>query len=60
MRLKPKAIIISRQRTGPPDIRVYLAERMASRRQTPPPEETDLAALIARGRFDRERTRSDG
>jgi hypothetical protein len=55
MRLKPKATVHQRQRTGLPDIRVWLAEQAAGRRRRrTPPRETDLmAALIARRRAGR-------
>jgi hypothetical protein len=52
---KAKARVHSRQRTGPPDARTFLADEAARRRpQTPPRVENDLAAaLIARRRAER-------
>jgi hypothetical protein len=43
--LKPKRHIHSKQPAGPPGIRDFLEARR--RRETQPPVETDLAALIA-------------
>jgi hypothetical protein len=65
MRLKPKATVHQRQRTGPPAIRVFLAEEAAHRRRETPPRpdpapqlRNDLAAaLVGRRRGEKRKER---